>query len=169
MQFSERVSSETLLQKWEKAPSESSLRFMKILLSEETSILETLTKKLKDQIDTTLKIRSDLQFEAKEIDLQKKLLKHQNYIKDQKHNLCLRDLQDFKEGKANIYQPISLSKRRERDTDLSSSETDFSDRERTYSQKIQGGVRIINKVDNHGVPVKHRCMHLAAIHEHMVL
>lgn len=73
------------------------------LLIEYQNILENLTHKLKDQIDVTLKFRSDPEFESKEVELQTKLLKHQNFIKDRKHNLLLHDLTDFKEGKVYSY------------------------------------------------------------------
>lgn len=134
LQPSERARSETLLTQWEKEATESSLRFMKILFIEEQNILEKLTQKLKDHIDITLKFKTDPEFDSKEVELQTKLLKHQNFIKDRKHNLFLRDLSDFKDGKAYNFQqkPPPPPKQREGDSDISSSETEFSDRERGY-------------------------------------
>lgn len=140
LQPSERVKSETLKVKWEKEATSSSLRFMRLLLEEEKITLQNLTKKLEDQIDTTLKFRSDPDFEAKEVDLQSKLIKHQAYIKQRKHSLFLRDSVDFKEGRAYVFPSRgNNNKFKGGDTDISSSEAELSEPERGGSFKNQRG------------------------------
>lgn len=86
---------------------------MRLLLEEEKVILEDLTKKLREQADLTLKFKNYPGFDVKEQELQTKLGKHQAYIKDRKHNLFLRDSQDFKEGR--VYSTFVISFRRGRE------------------------------------------------------
>lgn len=140
LQPSERVRTESLKVKWEKEATGASLRFMRLLLEEEKTTLDNLTKKLRDQIDIALKFRADPEFEAKEREIQTKLLKHQTYIKERKHTLFLRDFQDFKEGK--VYNNFPRVNRRDRvgETDISSSEAEFSDAgERRGTFRVQRG------------------------------
>lgn len=53
---------------------------MRLLLEQEKTILEDLTKKLRDQIDLAIKCKNDSDFETREVELQNKLGKHQAYI-----------------------------------------------------------------------------------------
>lgn len=46
--------------------TEGSFKFIQILLEEERGILDQSSRKLKEQIDQALKLKSDLEFERRE-------------------------------------------------------------------------------------------------------
>lgn len=128
-----RSKSDTLLKKWEKELTESSLRLMRILLEEEKLIYTSTSTKLEELIEQTLKLKSDPDFSRREVTLQNSVEKYQTSLKTRKHNQYVRDLSEFKDNKA--YQFLTT-----KDTEVSSSDVENSDIEpsgRTYYNNYQ--------------------------------
>lgn len=112
----------TLLTRWEKELTDSSIRLMTILLEEEKVTLEESSKKLKDTIDQALKHKNDPEFVRRELLLQNNIEKYQSSIKERKHKQYKRDLAEFKDKCA--YQYLWT-----KETDVSSTDIESSDTE----------------------------------------
>lgn len=132
--------------KWEKEATDSSVRFMRLLLEDEKVNLATLEVRLKEHIDIAKKFEKEGDYSQKEKDLQNTLERYQYNIKDRKHKQFLRDLADFRDNKA--YSLITNKSRRDFEADAASStETDVSESDRettgrgpkTYKQKGNRG------------------------------
>lgn len=122
---SNRLRNQELMKKWEKEATDSSLRFMRLLLEEEKNNLEKAKNKLKEQIEVTVKFKQDADYKPKEIQLQNVIERFQFNLKERKHAQFVRDLQDFRDNCA--YTLLERRDRREQETDLSSSDTDCRD------------------------------------------
>lgn len=109
---------------------------MKILLDEEKANLVTLENKLKEQIETVKKFQTEAEYPQKEKQLQSVIERHQYQIKKRKHRQFKRDLADFKDYK--VYCTVSGHQpRKDPESEVSSTETDFSDTERYQPSRGQ--------------------------------
>ncbi|XP_056407823.1 uncharacterized protein LOC130303808 [Hyla sarda] len=142
----------TLMSKWEKEATESSLRFMNLLLEEERNTLDSTTKKLQESIDIALKLKQDPEFAKKDTELKNNIEKFKHSLKDRKHKQFIRDLNDFRDNKA--YNFLNQQPYQGTETEISSSETDASDSERPnyqswnrspYSTRYRGAYRGNNR------------------------
>lgn len=132
-----RSRSATLLLQWEKELTNSSLRLMNILLTEEKNTLEHTSIKLKELIELALKFKGDPEFVRRELILQNNIEKYQGSLKDRKHKQYIRDSIEFKEKRA--YQFLQ-----EKDTDISSSEAGSesdNSRRQGYNNRDQSNYR----------------------------
>ncbi|XP_075172137.1 putative C-mannosyltransferase DPY19L4 [Anomaloglossus baeobatrachus] len=126
---SPRTSSPKLLEAWQKESVESSLRLMTILLQEEKALLEQATVKLNTDIESILKCKSDPDFNKRESTLQTSIEKYQGYLKERKHLQFQRDLREF-----NTNQAYHFASQAQRETDVSSSDLEYSDTEKTGAE-----------------------------------
>ncbi|XP_073432248.1 putative uncharacterized protein C6orf183 [Dendrobates tinctorius] len=116
---------------------------MQLLLEEEKKTLSLLNDRLRDQIEVTKKFSTETDFSLKESKLETNLERFQYHLKERKHRQYLRDAQDFKDNKAylvigNRNNNIDL------ETDLSSTDTDFSDTEGRASSLVTNGIQVVN-------------------------
>lgn len=112
-----------LMKRWEQEATNSSLRFMLILLEEEKITCENSAKKLKETTDIALKLKGEPDFNKKEAELQTTIEKFTATLKERKHFQFVRDFSEFKENRA--YTFLNTNTRRGgADSDISSSDTD---------------------------------------------
>lgn len=124
----QRSRTPNLMKLWEKEVTASSIRLMKILLEEEKITLENTSTKLKETIQTALKLKEEVDFSKKEGELQANIEKYTTFLKERKHQQFVRDLADFRENRAYLF--LNPPPRRGGASDISSSDTDISDSER---------------------------------------
>ncbi|XP_044142548.1 uncharacterized protein LOC122932281 isoform X2 [Bufo gargarizans] len=120
----DRISSPGFLVRWEDTLTHNSLSLMKLLLDEERLLFESTSKKLREKIDTALKLKEDPEFARREASLQSAVVRFQTLIKERKHRQFVRDLGDFRENRAYIATQSQVS-----ESEPSSSDVDTSDTE----------------------------------------
>lgn len=120
----ERISSPGLLVHWEQELTDSSLRLMNLLLTEERVFFGHSSTKLKELIDLVLSFKGDPDFNKRESSLQTAVERFQGLIKERKHRQFNKDLKEFREKRAYQQDKKSLPPS---ESELSSSEQEFSD------------------------------------------
>lgn len=76
---------------------------MNILLEEERINLKNTTMKLKGMIELALKLKSESDFNKKELELQNSIDKFTSILKERKHKQFVKDLTEFKENRAYLH------------------------------------------------------------------
>lgn len=135
-----RCRNPTFMANWEREATCSSIKFMHLLLEEEKTRLTSLDTQLQEQIEITKKFENESEYVAKEKLLEGTLERFQFHLKDRKHKQFIRDSLDFKENRAYSFAPRVPHK--EVETELSSTETDFSDTDRENTGR---GYRTYNR------------------------
>lgn len=132
-----RSRSTDLMKKWEEEATASSLRLMKLLLAEEKLTLEKTSAQLKSTIEEALKLKSEADFQKKETELQSNIEKYTALLKERKHLQFVRDLTEFRENRAYTFL-YTNPRPKPNQSDISSSDADYSDSDRKTNKKTSG-------------------------------
>ncbi|XP_056414027.1 uncharacterized protein LOC130356466 [Hyla sarda] len=124
----ERSRTDNLLKKWEQEALASSFRFMNILLDEERIALDNSSKRLKESIDAILRFKTDPEFTRREAVLESLVDKFYTLLKNRKHKQFIRDLSEFREKRAFVFQEKTVGEYPL--TEASTSDLESSDSER---------------------------------------